>query len=145
MPTMVFCRNCEKRLTGMNIHDAAKMLATQGTLDQCPRCGEPKSIRLEQRYPYPPERSNQVHRFDVTRVVRVFTDEEAEKQDPPFDPMMLFMHELGTENDYVWPLYWTKNRKGKWAWGQFPPVLTLGQLRLLTDERASTDTSLLCR
>lgn len=135
MPTMIFCRNCEKRLTGMNIHDAAKMLASEGSLGPCPECGRPKSIRLEQKYPYPPEKASVVHAFDVTKVARVFTNDEADAQDQAFDPMMLFMHELGTDNDYVWPVYWTKNRKGNWAWGQYPPMLTTSQLQVLMGGR----------
>jgi hypothetical protein len=93
------------------------------------------SIRIEHKYPYPPEKSSKPHKSDVNRVVRLFTDEEAEKQEPPFDPMMFFMHELDTENDYIWPIYWAKNRDGDWRWGQFPPVLTIDQLRLLMNER----------
>lgn len=131
MSTVIFCRKCEKRYTGMNIHDAAKILADGKPLDSCPKCHEPRSIRIEQRYPYPPEKSSKPHKFDVNRVVRLFTDEEAEKQEPPFDPMMFFMHELDTRNDYIWPIYWTKNRDGDWWWGQFPPVLTIDQLRQL--------------
>jgi len=135
MSTTVFCTKCEERYTGMNIHEAAKVLADGRLLDLCPKCHGPRSIRIEHKYPYPPEKSSEPHKFDVTKVNRLFTDEEAEKQEPPFDSMMFFMHEVGTENDYIWPVYWTKNRRGDWWWGQFPPVLTIDQLRLLMNER----------
>lgn len=134
MSTVVYCRKCGEKFTGMSIHNAAKTLAAGRPLPSCPKCHEPRSIRIEQRYPYPPEKSSRPHIFDVNGVVRLFTDEEAERQEPPFDPMMFFMHELDTENDYVWPIYWTKNREGDWWWGQFPPVLTIDQLRLLMNE-----------
>jgi len=128
--------SCQSGCKGLTTHEAAKRLAkSKNSTAECSKCGKLMSIRIEHKYPYPPEKSSEPHKFDVNRVIRLFTDEEAEKQEPPFDPMMFFMHEVGTKNDYVWPVYWTKNRDGDWWWGQFPPVLTIDQLRLLMNER----------
>ena len=37
-------------------------------------------------------------------------------------------------SNLIWPMYWIHNRLGKWAWGQFPPELSLPDFRKMMRE-----------
>ena len=58
----------------------------------------------------------------------ILSDAEAENQG--WDPMILLMRQRGTGGEMtIWPYYWTKNRLGNWANGQFPPLLSIQDLK----------------
>lgn len=130
MTTILFCVKCGKRYSRLNIHEAAKILSVGGSLPCCPDCRGPLTIRIRQQYPI--ERpSGKSHEYVVDRVTRVYSDVEAEQQAPPFDPMMFFIHEVGTDRQFLWPIYWTKDERGRWAWGQYSPMMTPDELQRL--------------
>lgn len=132
MPTMILCEDCGKQYTGMTIRDASRALANGNALPQCPECHKPLVIKIKQQYPL--ERAAGIyHEYIVDKVTTVYSKEEAEKQSPPFDPVMFFIREIGTEKKYFWPIYWTKDEKGRWWWGQYAPMLTADELRTLMD------------
>jgi len=114
----------------MNIHEAAKILSAGEALPRCPECNDELIIKIRQQYPL--ERIAGVfHEYVVDRVSRAYSDEMAEQQNPPFDPMMFFIHESGTDKLFLWPIYWTKDEKGRWAWGQYSPMMTPDELQRL--------------
>lgn len=132
MTTTLFCEKCAKRYSRMNVHEAAKILSAGGTLPHCPDCDNVLIIKIRQQYPL--ERSaGTFHEYIVDKVTRAYSDELADQQKPPFDPMMFFLHEEGTERQFLWPIYWTKDEKGRWAWGQYSPMMTPDELRKLTE------------
>ena len=115
--------SCQSGCKGLTTHEAAKRLAkSKSSTAECSKCGKLMSIRIEQEYHA--EKPPKTHIYDVVKVIRLYSDQQSEEQNPPFDPMMLFVHESDANKDYIWPIYWTKDRKGRWWWGQFPPMIT---------------------
>jgi len=65
--------------------------------------------------------------YEVLKVYARFSAVEAEKEG--WDPMVFLMKDRNSGKRIVWPYYWTKDRNGKWANGQFPPLLSIGELK----------------
>jgi len=104
--------------------EAARHIAEHGDLGQCTRCGGQIRYIVSQSYPY----SGETVEFDVLGVHTIFSSAEAEKQG--WDPMVLLMKQRDAGNEMtIWPYYWTKNRLGNWHNGQFPPLLSLQDLK----------------
>jgi hypothetical protein len=70
--------------------------------------------------------------YEVLKVLALFPADKAESEG--YDPMILLLRNLATGRKMVWPYYWTKNRLGKWANGQYPPLLSVEDLRRATEE-----------
>lgn len=103
--------------------EAARKISQYGDLGKCSRCGENKHYIVSHYYPY----DKATAKYEVLKVYMRFSDTEAEKEG--WDPMVFLMKDLNSGEKIVWPYYWTKNRKGKWANGQFPPLLSIGELK----------------
>jgi len=104
--------------------EAARQIAEHGDLGLCTRCGGQIRYVVSQSYPY----SGETVEFDVLGVHTILSGDEAEKQG--WDPMIILMKERGTASEMtIWPYYWTKNRAGNWANGQFPPLLSVKDLK----------------
>jgi hypothetical protein len=65
--------------------------------------------------------------YEVIGVYAVLAPAQAEREG--HDPMVFLMENRENGERVVWPYYWTKNRYGRWANGQFPAILTIGDLK----------------
>lgn len=87
------------------------------------RCGAKKHYVVSHYYP---SDKTEVE-WEVISVYAPFSATGAEHEG--WDPMIFLMKNRNSNEKVVWPYYWTKNRYGKWANGQFSPLLKLGQLK----------------
>ena len=93
---------------------AAREFNEHGTLLPCSRCGKDMHYLVAHTYPF----HKVTVKYEVIRVLTLFSANKAELEG--YDPMVFLMKNLGSGKQTVWPYYWTKNRRGKWANGQFP-------------------------
>lgn len=109
--------------------EAARHIMEHGALWKCSRCGATVKYIVSQYYPYDSAVAGQevTAQFEVIRVWTRFPAAEAERQG--WDPMIFLMRNLNSSEEVVWPYYWTKNRNMKWANGQYPPLLPIGELK----------------
>lgn len=113
----------------------ARELVERGTLAVCPRCGEPMHYFVGHSYPY----RNVTREYDVVKV-RVLRS-EAQAEEEGYDPMMFLLRDCREHSLTVWGWYWTKNKKGKWASGGSPPLLTIDELAAVVREFQATQDS----
>ncbi len=81
----------------------------------CKKCGSEFNYYMEFRYPVG-GRSE----FEVIQVIPIEKNIEEER----YYPVLFILKDKNTGVEALWPFYWTKNRKGNWALGQYPPLLT---------------------
>jgi hypothetical protein len=98
---------------------AAREIFERGALKPCSHCGKNMHYFVSHTYPY----HRVTVRYEVLRVLAMFPIDRAESEG--YDPMMFIMKNLANGKKTVWLYYWTKNRHGKWANGQFPPLLSI--------------------
>lgn len=123
MPSRVECENNPKHYT--RCLDAAIEIA-DGKLNDC-KCGGKRRYIVEQTYPYNQKIKRPfTKRFEVEKVHRIYDYKKAE--DEGRDPMVFRMRDLQSGEIVLWPQYWTKNRKGDWAYGGSPPLLSFDDL-----------------
>ena len=103
--------------------EAAREISQHGKLERCSRCGKNKRYIVSHYYPY----DNVTAEYEVQRVYARFSATEADREG--WDPMIFLMKDRNSGEKVVWPYYWTKDRNGKWANGQFPPLLSIGELK----------------
>jgi hypothetical protein len=120
MATRIECDKGHRDWRGCRIN--AREISQHG-MQSCSHCGEKKHYIVSHYYPYD---KIQVE-WEVISVYALFSATRAEREG--WDPMIFLMKNRNSNERMVWPYYWTKNRHGKWANGQFPPLLKLGQLR----------------
>ncbi len=121
MATWIECDNGHKDWkTSKRV--APREIGEHGHLGLCPRCGAKKHYIVSHYYPY----DAVTLRYEVVASRLRFSADEAESQG--WDPMILLMKDSNGDK-VVWPYYWTKDRNGKWANGQYPPLLTIDELR----------------
>jgi hypothetical protein len=116
------------------LREAARHISQNGALGKCPRCGATKRYIVSHYYPYDSIVAGRkvTAQYEVIRVWTRFSAAEAERQG--WDPMIFLMRNLNSSEEVVWPYYWTKNRNKKWANGQFPPLLSIGELKRVINE-----------
>ena len=125
MPSVVVC---DQGHGGFSCREAAILLAKSGSLGSCQRkgCGARRRYLLTQEYP-----GKGSAKFELERVVRLYTDEEAAGEG--YDPMLFLLRRQVADECRIWLFYWTLNRHGAWHVGQFPPLLSLDEFRRLND------------
>ena len=117
--------------------EAARQISEHGNLGHCTRCGEQIRYIISLSYPY----SGETVEFDVLGVHTILSSSEAEEQG--WDPMILLMKQRDAVNEMpIWPYYWTKNRVGNWANGQFPPLLSVQDLKSVMEKLENIGRSL---
>ena len=120
MPSRVVC---DKGHGGGRCREAAIEMAKLGRLQECERCGQPRRYFVRQTY----ANYETTVEHEVERVARLFSDSEAE--DSRYDPMLFLMRNRDTNEQSVWPFYWGIDRNGRWRVGQFPPLLSVEELK----------------
>ncbi len=105
-------------------------MTKEGTLGLCsrPGCGAP--VRYLSRHYY--ANIGEHHEYELEKVVRLYSDEEADEEG--YDPMLFRLRHRETERRVVWTFYWGKDKKKKWRVGQFPPLLSMDDLKRLLQE-----------
>lgn len=106
---------------------AARELAERGSLGRCSRCGQSKHYIVSHYYPY--DKLNV--EYEVINVYAVLPSEQAEREG--WEPMVFLMKNRQSGDRIVWSYYWTKDRHGRWRNGQFPPLLTIKDLRSVVE------------
>ena len=130
MPSRVECENGHP-YRGTCREAAIEIAQVGNEWPICKRLGCGARVRYisEQTYPSEPGRT---YVYEVQKVVR-FRPNTAEKD--KYDPMLLVLRERMEAGDkcswpiHIWTFYWTHNRKGQWHVGQFPPLLTVKELK----------------
>lgn len=109
--------------------EAARHISQHGALEKCSRCGTTLRYIVSHYYPYDSVVAEHevTAQYEVIRVWTRFSATEAESQG--WDPMIFLMRNRNSGEEVVWPYYWTKNRNKKWANGQFPPLLSIRELK----------------
>jgi len=111
---------------------AAREICERGALMPCSRCGKDMRYLVSHTYPY----HRVTVKYEVLRVLALFPADRAESEG--YDPMMFIMKNPSSGKKTVWPYYWTKNRRGKWANGQFPPLLSVEGFKRAIEEFEET-------
>ena len=86
-------------------------------------CGAAIRYLVKQHY----ANINQVHEYEVTKVIRLRTDEQVEEEG--YDPMVFILCHRESTEFRIWPFYWGLDRKQQWRVGQFPPLLFVDELK----------------
>jgi hypothetical protein len=107
---------------------AAREIYERGALMPCSRCGKDMRYFVAHTYPY----HKVTVKYEVIRVLTLFPADRAESEG--YDPMIFLMRNLSNGKKTVWPYYWTKNRRGNWANGQFPPLISVEDLKMVIKE-----------
>jgi len=108
--------------------EAAIEIAKSGKLSRCGICGKARHFFVRQTYAG--EGTGKSNDYEVIRVARLLSDREADAQS--YDPMILIMrHDEGYE--LMWPVFWGRDSKRNWRWGQFGPLLNAKGLRRLSE------------
>ena len=81
---------------------------------------------MKERYPTDPDT---IYEYEVTKIARLYSDREAE--DDGYDKMLVMSKRRGTDGTIIKPMYWAKNRKGNWSYGQYPAALEPAEWRKL--------------
>lgn len=102
---------------------AAREICERGALIPCSRCGKNVHYLVSHTYPY----HKVTVKYEVLRVLTLFPTDRVESEG--YDPMMFIMKNLSNGKKRIWLYYWTKNRRGKWANGQFPPLLSIDDFK----------------
>lgn len=108
--------------------EAAREISERGALERCPLCEKSKHYIVSHYYPY----ARVTVEYEVLKVYARHSRQEAESEG--WDPMIFLMENRNNGEKIVWTYYWTKNRNGKWANGQFPPLLSIGELKKVINE-----------
>jgi hypothetical protein len=73
--------------------------------------------------------SEETHEYELEKVARLYSDEEAEENQ--YDPMVFLLREKETGEKAIWPFFWAKDRNGHWRVGQFSPLFSVLDLEEL--------------
>jgi hypothetical protein len=105
-----------------NLREAAIKIAKEGALEPC-WCGAPRRLLIDHYYP-----NNEVDAsYEIVHVERFC---ENDSDDADYDPMLFVMRDLANGRYSILLQYWVKV-KGGWRYGQFPPILSVGELETL--------------
>lgn len=121
MSSQIVCDNGHRDYN--SCRKAAREISQNGALKPCQRCGSNKRYIVSHDYPY----DKVTVRYEVLKVFALRSPSQAEEEG--WDPMVFLMKNLKNGEKTVWPYYWTKDRNGKWANGQFPPLLSIEELK----------------
>ncbi len=119
VPTEVVC--AKGHVTGRKLQVFREFADRNG--DARCWCGARQRIKVMEKYPNNPKR----YEYEVVKIVRLLDDERAE--DDGYDKMLV-MSELKRKT-VIKPMYWAKNRRGKWSYGQYPAAMEPDEWRML--------------
>ncbi len=119
MASQIVCDNGHRDYSGCR--KAARVISQNGVLKPCQRCGS------NRRYVVSHEYGKVTVHYEVVKVFALRSPSQAEEEG--YDPMVFLMKNLKSGEKIVWPYYWKKARNGKWANGQFPPLLSIEELK----------------
>jgi hypothetical protein len=120
MPSWVAC---DEGHHGGRRREAAIEISQHGSLSPCSQCGKPRFYFVQQRY----ANTGETHEYVVEKVVRL--RQPADVEEEGYDPMIFLMRHRQLGHTCVWPFYWGRDITRKWRVGQFPPLLTLEELK----------------
>lgn len=107
----------------MLVHEAAIRLS-ENRLGKC-RCGEPLHYYVLHHFA---NAGGEENNWEVTRVARLYS----RRRKDGFDPFLLLLqHEDDHTNRKILPIFWAPDTKHKIRGGQFPPLLSAGDWKLL--------------
>ena len=99
--------------------ETARRFSRRPDLGRCPTCGAKIQYTVVQKDP-----ATTVERvYDVVRIKALLTTSQAEKE--KWDPFIFLLRNQANKRTTMWPYYWKKDRKQRWANGQFPPLLKI--------------------
>jgi len=96
---------------------ASRELAEKGSLPNCSACGFPFRLQISHDIPG----TKKTNQYEVLAVFSPYSAEKVEAE--KWDPYIYELVDTRTNDRLIWTQYWTVNRKGKWAYGQSPPIL----------------------
>ena len=119
MPQLV---HCENRHRIKETHRAtSRRFSENSYLGKC-HCGKNIQYAVSQFDPF----TGKTRIYDVLKVKAFLPPELAEKRG--WDPVIFLLRNRETGTTVLWPYYWKKDRNGKWANGQYPPLLNINDL-----------------
>jgi hypothetical protein len=121
MASAIVCDNGHRDCSGCR--KAAREISQSGALKPCHRCGSKRRYIVTHKYPY----DRVTVEYEVLKVSALRSPLQAEEEG--WDPMVFLMKNRKSSEKTIWPYYWTKDRNGKWANGQFPPLLSIEELK----------------
>ena len=118
---------CDRGHRGGRCRDAAIEFSKRGSLEVCRRtdCDAPRRYLVSHSY----ANVDQAHEYELEKVARLYSDNDADGEG--YDPMIFLLRHRQTGERMVWPFYWGKDRSGRWRVGQFPPLLSIGDIKKL--------------
>jgi DUF2934 family protein len=123
MPSRIRCPN-NHPTKGISIHDAAVALSEGRTLGVCKTCGKELQLRIDQVHANARSRKTYV----VVRAVRLETKRAGGET---YDPFLLVLRDIKTDNQQILPTFWTYGKSNTPRGGQFPPLLNLEEWKTL--------------
>ncbi len=123
MPTEVVCS--KGHVTGKKLGAFRAFAATDGNA-RC-WCGARQRILVTERYPTDPDTT---YEYEVIKIARLYNDQDAE--DDGYDKMLVMSRRKGTKDGVIIkPMYWAKNERGNWGYGQYAAALEPEEWRTL--------------
>jgi hypothetical protein len=124
MPSRICCPD-DHSTKGISIHEAAIAVSEGRAIGVCKKCGKELQYRIDHVYANDPKRK---HSFAVTRAVRLGT---RLADDENYDPFLLVLREVETGQEQILPTFWSYGQNSTRRGGQFPPLLSLEEWKML--------------
>lgn len=125
MPSRICCPE-NHSAKGISTHEAAIALSEGRAIGVCKKCGKELQYRID--YVYANDPSGKQYSFSVTRAVRLGT---RLADDENYDPFLLGLCEIETGKEQILPKFWAHGRNNTQRGGQFPPLLSLEEWKVL--------------
>jgi len=128
MGIVIKCRAGHRQSNHETIRELALRFAEFGTLGPCPegrgRCKEVRDFSVVQTTVDSAKRD-----YEVVSVYPTCSLEDAEKSGR--EVIVFLLKDRSSGRHSLWTYYWVKNRHGKWANGQFPPLFSQKEAEIL--------------
>jgi hypothetical protein len=124
MPSWICCPK-NHSTKSISIQDAAIAVSEGLPIGTCRQCGEQLQYRIS--HTYANDRTETEYIYVVARAVRLGTRLDGEN----YDPFLLVLHEINTDEEQILPTFWAHGRSGTQRGGQFPPLLSLEEWKTL--------------